>query len=63
MKFSILINTHNQTKYLNRTIMSCINQDFKDYEIIILDSSDKKNNTNNNFNILIIGLGLNVLFI
>ena len=26
--------------------MSCINQDFKNYEIIILDTSDKKNNTN-----------------
>jgi len=46
MKFSILINTHNQEKYLNRAIISCVNQDFKDYEIIVLDTSDKKNNTN-----------------
>ena len=43
MKFSILINTHNQEKYLNRAIMSCLNQDFKDYEIIVCDTSDKKN--------------------
>ena len=45
MKFSILINTHNQEKYLNRAIMSCLNQDFRDYEIIVCDTSDKKNPT------------------
>ena len=44
MKFSILINTHNQQKYLNKAITSCLRQSFKDYEIIIFDSSDKKNN-------------------
>ena len=42
MKFSIIINTHNQKKYLNKAIMSCLSQDFKDYEIIICDTSDKK---------------------
>ena len=45
MKFSILINTHNQEKYLNIAIISCLNQDFKDYEIIVCDTSDKKNHT------------------
>ena len=43
MKFSILINTHNQEKYLNSAIMSCVKQNFKDYEIIVCDTSDKKN--------------------
>ncbi len=43
MKFSILINTHNQNLFLNDAIRSCINQNFKDYEIIIVDTSDKKN--------------------
>tara|TARA_B100000780_G_scaffold76763_1_gene51773 strand:+ start:228 stop:1025 length:798 start_codon:yes stop_codon:yes gene_type:complete len=45
MKFSIIINTHNQDDYLVRAITSCLKQDFKDYEIIICDTSDKKNNT------------------
>ena len=43
MKFSILINTHNQKQFLNKAIYSCVNQKFKDYEIIIVDTSDKKN--------------------
>ena len=42
MKFSILINTHNQKQFLNKAIYSCVNQKFKDYEIIIVDTSDKK---------------------
>jgi len=46
MKFSILINTHNQNEYIIKAIKSCINQNFKNYEIIICDSSDKKINTN-----------------
>jgi glycosyltransferase involved in cell wall biosynthesis len=44
MKFSILINTHNQEDYLDKAILSCVNQDFKDYEIIVCDTSDQKNN-------------------
>ena len=43
MKFSILINTHNQKQFLNKAIYSCVNQKFKNYEIIIVDTSDKKN--------------------
>jgi glycosyltransferase involved in cell wall biosynthesis len=48
MKFSILINTHNQDEYLNKAIKSCLDQSFRDYEIIICDTSDK-NIKNNKF--------------
>ena len=44
MKFSILINTHNQSSFIGECINSCINQDFQDYEIIITDTSDQKIN-------------------
>ena len=48
MKFSIIINTHNQNEYLVRCLQSCINQTFKeDYEIIVFDTS-----SNNNFKII-----------
>lgn len=42
MKFSILVATYNQEKYIAETINSCIFQEFKDYEILISDdcSSD-----------------------
>jgi glycosyltransferase involved in cell wall biosynthesis len=44
MKFSILINTHNQNKYFLRCINSCLNQTFKGrYEIIIFDTSHNSN--------------------
>lgn len=44
MKFSILINTHNQRNYLLRCINSCLNQSYKGkYEIIICDTSLKSN--------------------
>jgi glycosyltransferase involved in cell wall biosynthesis len=42
MKFTILINTHNQKKYLNEAISSCIEQEFKDFEIVICDTSNQK---------------------
>ena len=48
MKFSIIINTHNQDKYINRAIKSCLDQSFRDYEIIICDTSAKKRNIKNN---------------
>ena len=44
MKFSIIINTHNQSSFIGECINSCINQDFEDYEIIITDTSDQKIN-------------------
>ena len=42
MKFSIIINTHNQEQYLERAINSCLIQKVKSYEIIIVDTSKKK---------------------
>ncbi len=42
MKFSIIINTHNQEKFINKAIRSSLNQTFKDFELIIVDSSNKK---------------------
>jgi len=44
MKFSILINTHNQRNYLSRCINSCLNQSYKgEYEVIICDTSLERN--------------------
>ena len=44
MIFSIIVNTHNQYKTINRCIKSCLSQNFqKKYEIIIIDTSEKKN--------------------
>ena len=43
MLFSIIINTHNQHETINRCLRSCLNQNFKKkYEIIVIDTSDKK---------------------
>ena len=42
MKFSIIINTHNQEKYIVNCISSCIKQNYKNYELIIVDSSKNK---------------------
>ncbi len=42
MKFSIIINSHNQEKFISRSITSCLNQTFKDFEVIIVDTSQKK---------------------
>lgn len=44
MQFSILINTHNQEKYIFRCIDSCLKQTYSsNYEILIFDTSSKKN--------------------
>ena len=42
MKFSIIINTHNQTHHIHKSIISCINQKYKNFEIIVVDSSKKR---------------------
>ncbi len=43
IKFSIIINSHNQNNYLERCILSVLNQDINEkFEIIISDTSDKK---------------------
>ena len=45
MHFSIIINTHNQYETFERCLKSCLKQTFKkNYEIIIIDTSDKKQN-------------------
>ena len=44
MRFSILINTHDQRDYLLRCINSCLNQSYNGkYEIIICDTSSESN--------------------
>lgn len=43
MIFTIIVNTHNQHKTINRCIKSCLTQNFKKkYEIIVIDTSEKK---------------------
>ena len=42
MKFSIIINTHNQENYIINSISSCLKQNFKNFEVIIVDSSKNK---------------------
>ena len=42
MKFSIIINTHNQKDYIVNCILSCIRQNYKNFELIIVDSSKTK---------------------
>ena len=43
MKISILITSYNKGKYINQCIDSCLKQNFKSFEIILVDnySSDK----------------------
>ena len=43
MKISILISSYNKGSYLEKCIQSCLNQNYEDYEIILIDneSSDK----------------------
>ena len=42
MRFSILINCHNQGDYINECVLSVLGQEYSDFEIIIVDSSEKK---------------------
>jgi len=42
MKFSILINCHNQSKYINQCILSSLNQKYRNFEVIVIDSSSQK---------------------
>lgn len=41
MKFSIVMPTYNVSKYINRSISSCIKQSYKNIEIIIVDDCGK----------------------
>ena len=38
MKISILISSYNKSRYLEKCIQSCLNQKYKDYEIILIDN-------------------------
>ena len=38
MLISILITNYNKSKYLNKCITSCLNQNYKNFEIVILDN-------------------------
>lgn len=42
MLASIIINTNNQNQFLNRAILSCLNQNYSHCEIIVADLSKKK---------------------
>lgn len=42
-KFSIIIPIYNAEKYLNRCILSIINQTYRDFEIILVDDGSKDN--------------------
>ena len=44
MRFSILINCHNQSNYIEECILSSLNQTHVDFEVIVVDSSDIKLN-------------------
>ena len=44
IKFSIIINTHSQSKYIHHAINSCLKQTYKNYEILIIDSSPQRIN-------------------
>ena len=46
IKFSIIINTHNQNQYIYKAVKSCLNQHYKNFEILIIDSSKYKINLN-----------------
>ena len=41
MLVSILIVTYNSEKFIKKTLMSCINQDYKNKEILILDNNSR----------------------
>lgn len=45
MKLSVIIPVYNTEKYLDKCILSVINQDFKDYELILIDDGSKDNSS------------------
>lgn len=42
MLVSIIINTNNQNEFLERAVLSCLEQEYKNYEIIVANLSKKK---------------------
>ena len=51
-KISIIISTYNKEKFIKNTIKSCLNQSYKNYEIIVVDtgSTDKTKKIIKKFN-------------
>ena len=43
MKISVYITNHNYGRYLKRSIESVLNQNFNDFELIIIDQSKNYN--------------------
>lgn len=43
MKFSIVVPMYNVEKYIEKCINSCINQTYKNYEVLIIDDQSKDN--------------------
>ena len=41
MDFSIIINTHDQSRFLGECIKTCLNQNYSSYEIIVVDTSKR----------------------
>ena len=46
MKISVIVTNYNYEKWLRRCIRSLLNQNFDDYEIIIVDDCSKDNSRN-----------------
>ena len=44
MKFSIIINTHNQSNLIQKSVRSCFFSNKNKFEIIVVDTSNKINN-------------------
>jgi len=40
-KVSVLICTYNAEKYIDATLLSVLNQSYKDFEVLILDNNSK----------------------
>ena len=46
MKISVIVTNYNYEKWLRRCIRSLLNQNFNDYEIIIIDDCSTDNSRN-----------------
>ena len=46
MKISVIVTNYNYEKWLRRCVRSLINQNFDDYEIIIIDDCSTDNSRN-----------------